>query len=46
MSIGGTVRVAGLEISMVPAVHSSSVVENETTVYLGPACRIRGADGG
>jgi len=38
MSIGGTVRVAGLEISMVPAIHSSSVVENETTV--------RRADGG
>ncbi|MBW8713306.1 MAG: metal-dependent hydrolase [Acidobacteria bacterium] len=35
MGIGGTVRVAGLEISMVPAVHTSSVVENETTVYLG-----------
>jgi L-ascorbate metabolism protein UlaG (beta-lactamase superfamily) len=35
MGIGGTVSVAGLEISMVPAVHSSSVVENETTVYLG-----------
>lgn len=35
MSIGGTVRVADLEISMVPAIHSSSVVENETTVYLG-----------
>jgi L-ascorbate metabolism protein UlaG (beta-lactamase superfamily) len=35
MGIGGTVRVADLEISMVPAVHTSSVVENETTVYLG-----------
>jgi L-ascorbate metabolism protein UlaG (beta-lactamase superfamily) len=35
MSIGGTVNVAGLRISMVPAIHSSSVVENDTTVYLG-----------
>lgn len=35
MSIGGTVTVAGLRISMVPAIHSSSVVENDTTVYLG-----------
>jgi L-ascorbate metabolism protein UlaG (beta-lactamase superfamily) len=37
MGIGGTVSVAGLEVSMVPAVHSSSTVENGTTVYLGPA---------
>ena len=36
MGIGGTVTVAGLEISMVPAVHSSSVEENGTIVYLGP----------
>jgi L-ascorbate metabolism protein UlaG (beta-lactamase superfamily) len=35
MGIGGTVRVAGLQISMVPAIHSSSVVENDTSVYLG-----------
>ena len=35
MGIGGTVSVAGLRISMVPAVHTSSVVENDTTVYLG-----------
>jgi L-ascorbate metabolism protein UlaG (beta-lactamase superfamily) len=35
MGIGGTVSVAGLRISMVPAVHSSSVVENDTSVYLG-----------
>jgi L-ascorbate metabolism protein UlaG (beta-lactamase superfamily) len=35
MSIGGTVNVAGLDISMVPAIHSSSIVENETNVYLG-----------
>jgi len=37
MSIGGTVTVAGLEISMTAAVHSSSVVENETIEYLGEA---------
>jgi len=35
MSIGGTINVDGLSISMVPAIHSSSVVENETSVYLG-----------
>jgi L-ascorbate metabolism protein UlaG (beta-lactamase superfamily) len=35
MGIGGTVHVAGLDISMVPAVHTSSVVENDTNVYLG-----------
>jgi L-ascorbate metabolism protein UlaG (beta-lactamase superfamily) len=35
MSIGGTINVAGLRISMVPAIHSSSVVENDMTVYLG-----------
>jgi L-ascorbate metabolism protein UlaG (beta-lactamase superfamily) len=37
MGIGGTVSVAGLEITMVPAVHTSSTVENDTTVYLGQA---------
>ena len=37
MGIGGTVKTAGLEISMVPAVHTSSVVENDTIVYLGLA---------
>lgn len=37
MGIGGTVRVAGLDISMVPAVHTSSVVENDAIVYLGSA---------
>ena len=37
MGIGGTVKVAGLEISMVPAVHTSSVVENDQIVYLGLA---------
>ena len=35
MGIGGTVSVAGLDVTMVPAVHTSSVVENDTIVYLG-----------
>jgi L-ascorbate metabolism protein UlaG (beta-lactamase superfamily) len=35
MSIGGTITVAGLQVSMTPAVHSSSVVEGDTIVYLG-----------
>lgn len=35
MGIGGTISVAGLDVSMVPAVHTSSVVENDTNVYLG-----------
>ena len=35
MGVGGTVKVAGLEVSMTPAVHTSSVVENEQIVYLG-----------
>jgi L-ascorbate metabolism protein UlaG (beta-lactamase superfamily) len=35
MGIGGTISVAGLEISMTPAVHSSSVVENDDIIYLG-----------
>lgn len=35
MGIGGTLQVAGLSVSMVPAVHTSSVVENDTSVYLG-----------
>ena len=37
MGIGGTVSVAGLEVTMVPAIHTSSVVENDTNVYLGQA---------
>ena len=37
MGIGGTVSIAGLEITMVPAVHTSSIVENDVTVYLGQA---------
>ena len=35
MSIGGTVSVAGLEVTMTPAIHSSSVLENDAIVYLG-----------
>ena len=35
MGIGGTLAVAGLDVTMVPAVHTSSVVENDTNVYLG-----------
>jgi len=35
MGIGGTLAVAGLQVSMVPAVHTSSAVENDANVYLG-----------
>jgi L-ascorbate metabolism protein UlaG (beta-lactamase superfamily) len=35
MNIGGTVNAAGLEISMTPAVHTSSVVEGDQVVCLG-----------
>jgi len=35
MGIGGTIRVAGLDVSMVPAVHTSSTVEEGKAVYLG-----------
>ena len=35
MGIGGTVSVAGIHVTMVPAIHTSSVVENDTIVYLG-----------
>jgi L-ascorbate metabolism protein UlaG (beta-lactamase superfamily) len=35
LNFGGTVSVAGLEITLVPAVHTSSVVENGVIVYLG-----------
>jgi L-ascorbate metabolism protein UlaG (beta-lactamase superfamily) len=35
MNIGGTVTVAGLPITMVPAIHSSGVFENDAEVYLG-----------
>ena len=37
MGVGGTISIAGLEVSMTPAVHTSSVVENDTTVYVGVA---------
>jgi L-ascorbate metabolism protein UlaG (beta-lactamase superfamily) len=35
MGIGGTARVAGLDVTMTPAVHTSSVVEHDQTLYLG-----------
>lgn len=35
MNMGGTARAAGLEITMVPAFHSSSIVEEGHMVYLG-----------
>jgi L-ascorbate metabolism protein UlaG (beta-lactamase superfamily) len=35
MGMGGTIAIGGLEVTMVPAVHTSSVVENGTTIYLG-----------
>jgi L-ascorbate metabolism protein UlaG (beta-lactamase superfamily) len=35
MGIGGTIEVAGLKVTMVPAIHTSSVVENDTNTYLG-----------
>jgi L-ascorbate metabolism protein UlaG (beta-lactamase superfamily) len=35
MGIGGTISVTGLDITMVPAVHSSSVIENGPPVYVG-----------
>jgi L-ascorbate metabolism protein UlaG (beta-lactamase superfamily) len=37
MGIGGTIDVAGLQISMTPAVHSSSVDDGGKTVYAGLA---------
>jgi L-ascorbate metabolism protein UlaG (beta-lactamase superfamily) len=35
MGVGGTIDLAGVHISMVPAVHTSSVVEGDSSVYLG-----------
>jgi L-ascorbate metabolism protein UlaG (beta-lactamase superfamily) len=35
MGVGGTVSVAGLEVTMVPALHTSSVVENDVPIYVG-----------
>lgn len=37
MNIGGTATVAGLEVTMTPAIHSSSIMENGVPVYLGLA---------
>jgi L-ascorbate metabolism protein UlaG (beta-lactamase superfamily) len=37
MNPGGTLKALGLSITMVPAVHSSSVEESGTIVYLGTA---------
>lgn len=37
MNFGGTARVAGLEITMVPAIHTSSITENDKNEYLGLA---------
>jgi L-ascorbate metabolism protein UlaG (beta-lactamase superfamily) len=35
LNFGGTLTLAGLEITLVTAVHTSSVVENDVNVYLG-----------
>lgn len=35
MGIGGTVSIAGLEVTMVPAVHTSSLEENGVSLYMG-----------
>jgi L-ascorbate metabolism protein UlaG (beta-lactamase superfamily) len=37
MGIGGTLAVAGLEVTMVPALHTSSAIENGPPVYVGLA---------
>ena len=37
MNFGGTARVAGLEITMVPAIHTSSMTEADRIEYLGLA---------
>lgn len=37
MNLGGTLAALGLSITMVPAQHSSSIVEDGKTVYLGNA---------
>jgi L-ascorbate metabolism protein UlaG (beta-lactamase superfamily) len=37
MNIGGRQTISGLEIVMVQAIHSSSIVEDGTNIYLGPA---------
>jgi L-ascorbate metabolism protein UlaG (beta-lactamase superfamily) len=38
MNDGGTIDAAGLSITMVPAMHSSSVEEDGRAVYVGNAC--------
>ena len=38
MNHGGTITVAGLSVTMVPAVHSSSVEEDGRRVYVGNPC--------
>jgi L-ascorbate metabolism protein UlaG (beta-lactamase superfamily) len=38
MNYGGTIDAAGLAITMVPALHSSSVEEDGRAVYVGNAC--------
>jgi L-ascorbate metabolism protein UlaG (beta-lactamase superfamily) len=37
MNPGGTLKMLGLSITMVPAMHSSSVVEDDRIIYLGVA---------
>jgi L-ascorbate metabolism protein UlaG (beta-lactamase superfamily) len=37
MNFGGTAKVAGLEITMVPAIHTSSITEGDRNEYLGLA---------
>ena len=37
MNQGGTIDALGLSITMVPAVHSSSIVEDGRSLYVGPA---------
>jgi L-ascorbate metabolism protein UlaG (beta-lactamase superfamily) len=37
MNIGGRQKVAGIDVTMVPAVHSSSVTDASGITYLGPA---------
>jgi len=35
LNFGGAITIAGLQVALVPAVHTSSVVENDVNVYLG-----------
>jgi L-ascorbate metabolism protein UlaG (beta-lactamase superfamily) len=37
MGVGGTVSVAGLDVTMVPALHTSSVMEDDAPAYVGVA---------